>query len=259
MHVYDPMSSLGRTVWRFLLRRAAGYAAHDLSDEIGANSCPCTFHWLWYLLGQPRFSKWLHRELVLRLRRPERARSARALAADAARKKLDAPSAAATPPPGPGRARTAEQATARAPETDADSGPTRSHRGRPVSAVDARTVVGAARRAAGAAERRGAAAAARGLQRRGPARPSRGRARAAVTRRVACVRSARSAHGPKTLALRARARGKKRRAGGVLGRRRRPRENCVRKGVLSPFLDSGFTPAPVRREPRPRGAVQKSR
>ena len=173
--------------------------------------------------------------------------------------KVDSPSAAATPPPGPGRARTAEQATARAPETDADSGPTRSHRGRPVSAVDARTVVGAARRAAGAAERRGAAAAARGLQRRGPARPSRGRARAAVTRRVACVRSARSAHGPKTLALRARARGKKRRAGGVLGRRRRPRENCVRKGVLSPFLDSGFTPAPVRREPRPRGAVQKSR
>ena len=173
--------------------------------------------------------------------------------------KVDSPSAAATPPPGPGRARTAEQATARAPETDADSGPTRSHRGRPVSAVDARTVVGAARRAAGAAERRGAAAAARGLQRRGPARPSRGRARAAVTRRVACVRSARSAHGPKTLALRARARGKKRRAGGVLGRRRRPRENCVRKGVLSPFLDSGFTPAPLRREPRPRGAVQKSR
>ena len=196
---------------------------------------------------------------MLRLRRPERARSARALAADAARKKLDAPSAAATPPPGPGRARTAEQATARAPETDADSGPTRSHRGRPVSAVDARTVVGPARREGGAADRRGAAPAARGLQRRGPARPSRGRARAAVTRRVACVRSARSAHGPKTLALRARARGKKRRAGGVLGRRRRPRENCVRKGVLSPFLDSGFTPAPVRREPRPRGAVQKSR
>ena len=173
--------------------------------------------------------------------------------------KVDSPSAAATPPPGPGRARTAEQATARAPETDADSGPTRSHRGRPVSAVDARTVVGAARREGGAADRRGAAPAARGLQRRGPARPSRGRARAAVTRRVACVRSARSAHGPKTLALRARARGKKRRAGGVLGRRRRPRENCVRKGVLSPFLDSGFTPAPVRREPRPRGAVQKSR
>ena len=173
--------------------------------------------------------------------------------------KLDAPSAAATPQPGPGRARTAELATARAPATDADSGPTRSHRGRPVSAVDARTVVGAARREGGAADRRGAAPAARGLQRRGPARPSRGRARAAVTRRVACVRSARSAHGPKTLALRARARGKKRRAGGVLGRRRRPRENCVRKGVLSPFLDSGFTPAPVRREPRPRGAVQKSR
>ena len=176
---------------------------------------------------------------MLRLRRPERARSARALAADAARKKLDAPSAAATPPPGPGRARTAEQATARAPETDADSGPTRSHRGRPVSAVDARTVVGAARRAAGAAERRGAAAAARGLQRRGPARPSRGRAWAAVTRRVACVRSARSAHGPKTLALRARgarARGKKRRAG-VLGRRRRPRrETASVKGGRCPLL-----------------------
>ena len=142
MHVYDPMSSLGRTVWRFLLRRAAGYAAHDLSDEIGANSCPCTFHWLWYLLGQPRFSKWLHRELVLRLRRPERARSARALAADAARKKLDAPSAAATPPPGPGRVRTAELAIARAPATDAGSarrGPTMAG---PVSPVDARGIVG---------------------------------------------------------------------------------------------------------------------
>ena len=173
--------------------------------------------------------------------------------------KVDSPSAAATPPPGPGRARTAELATARRPRPM----PTPARRDRtaagPVSAVDARTVVGAARREGGAADRRGAAPAARGLQRRGPARPSRGRARAAVTRRVACVRSARSAHGPKTLALRARARGKKRRAGGVLGRRRRPRENCVRKGVLSPFLDSGFTPAPVRREPRPRGAVQKSR
>ena len=176
---------------------------------------------------------------MLRLRRPERARSARALAADAARKKLDAPSAAATPPPGPGRARTAELATARRPRPM----PTPARRDRtaagPVSAVDARTVVGAARRAAGAAERRGAAAAARGLQRRGPARPSRGRAWAAVTRRVACVRSARSAHGPKTLALRARgarARGKKRRAG-VLGRRRRPRrENCVRKGGAVPLL-----------------------
>ena len=188
---------------------------------------------------------------MLRLRRPERARSARALAADAARKKLDAPSAAATPPPGPGRARTAEQATARAPETDADSGPTRSHRGRPVSAVDARTVVGAARREGGAADRRGAAPAARGLQRRGPARPSRGRARAAVTRRVACVRSARSAHGPKTLALRARARGKKRRAGGVLGRRRRPRENCVRKGVRLPFWTRVLRRRPCGANPGP--------
>jgi len=176
---------------------------------------------------------------VLRLRRPERARSARALAADAARKKLDAPSAAATPPPGPGRARTAEQATARAPETDVDSGPTRSHRGRPVSAVDARTVVGAARREGGAGERRGAEPVARGLQRRGPVRPSRGRAWAAVTRRVARASRARSAHGPKTLTLRARgarARGKKRRAG-VLGRRRRPRrENCVRKGGAVPLF-----------------------
>ena len=57
-HVSDPMSSLGHAVWRFLLRRAAGrYAEHDLSDGIGANSCPCAFHWLCYLLGQPRFSE----------------------------------------------------------------------------------------------------------------------------------------------------------------------------------------------------------
>ena len=153
--------------------------------------------------------------------------------------KVDSPSAAATPPPGPGRARTAELATARRPRPMLT--PTRRDRtaAGPVSAVDARTVVGAARRAAGAAERRGAAAAARGLQRHGPARPSRGRAWAAVTRRVACVRSARSAHGPKTLALRARgarARGKKRRAG-VLGRRRRPRrETASVKGGRCPLL-----------------------
>ena len=185
MHVYDPMSSLGRTVWRFLLRRAAGYAAHDLSDEIGANSCPCTFHWLWYLLGQPRFSKWLHRELVLRLRRPERARSARALAADAARKKLTRRRPRPRRRPGPaGRARPSRPRRGRPRPMPTPARRDRTAAG-PVSAVDARTVVGAARRAAGAAERRGAAAAARGLQRRGPARPSRGRAWAAVTRRVA--------------------------------------------------------------------------
>ena len=47
-HVSDPMSSLGHAVWRFLLRRAAGrYAEHDLR----------AFHWLCYLLGQPRFSE----------------------------------------------------------------------------------------------------------------------------------------------------------------------------------------------------------
>ena len=57
-HVSDPMSSLGHAVWRFLLRRAAGrYAEHDLSDGIGANSCPCAFHWLCYLLGQSRLSE----------------------------------------------------------------------------------------------------------------------------------------------------------------------------------------------------------
>ena len=57
-HVSDPMSSLGHAVWRFLLRRAAGrYAEHDLRDGIGANSCPCAFHWLCYHLGQPRLSE----------------------------------------------------------------------------------------------------------------------------------------------------------------------------------------------------------
>ena len=57
-HVPDPLSSFAHAVWRFLLRRAAGrYAEHDLSDGIGANSCPCAFHWLCYLLGQPRFSE----------------------------------------------------------------------------------------------------------------------------------------------------------------------------------------------------------
>jgi len=25
--------------------------------RVGANSCPCAFHWLCYLLGQPRFSE----------------------------------------------------------------------------------------------------------------------------------------------------------------------------------------------------------
>ena len=33
------------------------YAASNLSDRIGADSCPCAFHWLQYLLGQPRLSK----------------------------------------------------------------------------------------------------------------------------------------------------------------------------------------------------------
>lgn len=58
MYVSDPMSSLGHAVWRFLLRRAVGrYTAHDPSGEIGANSCPCAFHWLRYILGQPRLSE----------------------------------------------------------------------------------------------------------------------------------------------------------------------------------------------------------
>ena len=171
-------------------------------------------------------------------RRPERARSARALAADAARKSWTRRRPRPRRSPGlAGRAGPSWPPRGRPRPMPTPARRDRTAAG-PVSAVDARTVVGAARRAAGAAERRGAAAAARGLQRRGPARPSRGRAWAAVTRRVACVRSARSAHGPKTLALRARgarARGKKRRAG-VLGRRRRPRrENCVRKGGAVPF------------------------
>ena len=57
-HVPDPLSSFAHAVWRFLLRRAAGrYAEHDLSDGIGANSCPYAFHWLCCLLGQPRLSE----------------------------------------------------------------------------------------------------------------------------------------------------------------------------------------------------------
>ena len=141
------------------------------------------------------------------------------------------------PPPGPGRVRTAELAIARAPATDAGSarrGPTMAG---PVSAVDARGIVGppdarAARESDAApnlwrAASRGAGRCDRAADALG--RPSRGASR---------VFAARSAHGPKTLALRARgarARGKKRRAG-VLGRRRRPRrENCVRKGGAVPF------------------------
>ena len=57
-HAPDPLSSFGHAVWRFLKVAPVGrYAAHDLSDGIGADSCPCTFHWLQYLLGQPRLSK----------------------------------------------------------------------------------------------------------------------------------------------------------------------------------------------------------
>ena len=57
-HVPDPLSSFAHAIWRILLRRTAGrYAEHDLSDGIGANSCPCAFHWLCYLLGQPRLSE----------------------------------------------------------------------------------------------------------------------------------------------------------------------------------------------------------
>ena len=57
-HVPDPLSSFGHAAWRFLKVAPAGrYAALDLSDRIGADSCPCAFHWLQYLLGQPRLSK----------------------------------------------------------------------------------------------------------------------------------------------------------------------------------------------------------
>ncbi len=57
-HVPDPLSSFAHAIWRILLRRAAGrYAEHDLSDGIGANSCPCAFQWLQSLLGQPRLSE----------------------------------------------------------------------------------------------------------------------------------------------------------------------------------------------------------
>ena len=57
-HVSDPLSSFGHAVWRFLKVAPAGrYAALDLSDRIGADSCPCAFHWLQHLLGQPRLSE----------------------------------------------------------------------------------------------------------------------------------------------------------------------------------------------------------
>ena len=47
-HVPDPLSSFAHAIWRILLRRTAGrYAEHDLR----------AFHWLCYLLGQPRFSE----------------------------------------------------------------------------------------------------------------------------------------------------------------------------------------------------------
>ena len=45
-------SSAGKPRWTM-----GWYAALDLSDRIGADSCPCAFHWLQYLLGQPRLSK----------------------------------------------------------------------------------------------------------------------------------------------------------------------------------------------------------
>ena len=57
-HVPDPLSSFAHAAWRFLKVAPAGrYAAHDLSDGIGADSCPCAFHGLQYLLGQPRLSE----------------------------------------------------------------------------------------------------------------------------------------------------------------------------------------------------------
>ena len=57
-HVPDPLSSFAHAAWRFLKVAPAGrYAALDLSDSIGADSCPCAFHGLQYLLGQPRLSE----------------------------------------------------------------------------------------------------------------------------------------------------------------------------------------------------------
>ena len=56
--VSDPLSSFGHAVWRFLKVAPAGrYAALDLSDRIGAYSCPCAFYWLQYFLGQPWLSE----------------------------------------------------------------------------------------------------------------------------------------------------------------------------------------------------------
>ena len=50
--------SFGHAVWRFLQVAPAGrYAEHTTSDGIGAESCDGTFHWLCYLLGQPRLSE----------------------------------------------------------------------------------------------------------------------------------------------------------------------------------------------------------
>ena len=71
-HVSDPLSSFGHAVWRFLKVAPAGrYAALDLSDRIGADSCPCAFHWLQYLLGQPRLSESFSRGASRgRIRRP---------------------------------------------------------------------------------------------------------------------------------------------------------------------------------------------
>ena len=57
-HVPDPLSSFAHAAWRFLKVAPVGrYAALDLSDRIGADSCPCAFHWLQYLLGQPRLGE----------------------------------------------------------------------------------------------------------------------------------------------------------------------------------------------------------
>lgn len=138
------------------------------------------------------------------------------------------------PPPGPGRVRTAELAIARAPATDAGSarrGPTMAG---PVSAVDARGIVGppdarAARESDAApnlwrAASRGAGRCDRAADALG--RPSHGaRQQGSERSRAQNANSAR--------ARRPRSRKASRR---VLGRRRRPRrENCVRKGGAVPF------------------------
>ena len=166
-------------------------------------------------------------------RRPERARNARPLAADAARKKLDAPSAAARRRPGPaGCARPSWPSRGRPPRMRAPPAAVPPWPGRFQRLTRGASSGRPTRGRRGRATRRRTCGARPPEARAGATEP-RTRLGGRHTARQQGSERSRAQNANSARARRPRSRKASRR---VLGRRRRPRrENCVRKGGAVPF------------------------